>query len=198
MSSAPILVADRVDIPTQFMWGSPISRLANVTRTHDHSWHMMCAIANWVLDCAEADGRSLTNLAINKVLFFLHANYLVHFGRPLVTAKIEAWELGPVFREIYRAFKVFKDRSIASRITRINPSTGLTEVCKFEMQDEEIEFLREFVDTYIRMSPSALVTLSHKTGSPWDTVWNHDGRVNSSMKISDDIIQSWYTDSVRH
>jgi uncharacterized phage-associated protein len=156
------------------------------------------AIANWVLDCAEAGGRSLTNLAINKVLYFLHANYLVHFDRPLVTAKIEAWELGPVFREIYQAFKVYKDRSITSRINRINPATGSSEVCKVQMQDEEIEFLRKFVDTYIGMSPSALVTLSHKTGGPWDTVWNHDGRVNSSMKISDDIIRCWYNESVRH
>ncbi|MGH6849398.1 MAG: Panacea domain-containing protein [Methylocella sp.] len=160
--------------------------------------HDVRAIANWVLDCAEAESRSLSNLAINKVLFFLHASYLVHFGRPLVSAKIEAWEYGPVFREIYHAFKIFNDKPITSRATRINAGTGLREVCKLVLPAADAEFLRQAVAAYIHIAPSALVTLSHKPGGPWDKVWNHEGRVNSSMKISDELIQSWYDDSVRH
>ncbi|HUZ90972.1 MAG TPA: type II toxin-antitoxin system antitoxin SocA domain-containing protein, partial [Methylocella sp.] len=128
----------------------------------------------------------------------LHANYLARFERPLVTAKVEAWQYGPVFREVYHAFKKFSDGAITARATRIDPLTGLNEVCNVSLPFDEIKFLEEILPSYIQLSTSALVDLSHKTGGPWHSVWNYDGRANPSMKISDDVIKSWYKTSVRH
>lgn len=64
------------------------------------------SIANFVLDLAEVQGVGVSNLSINKIVYFLHANFLAKFDEPLVSAKIEAWDYGPVFRELYREFKV--------------------------------------------------------------------------------------------
>jgi uncharacterized phage-associated protein len=156
------------------------------------------AIANWVLDCADAEGRSLSNLSINKIVFFLHASYLARFERPLVSAKVEAWQYGPVFREVYREFKCFSNEKITARATRIDPSNGQTEICTVSLPSEDDTFLRKILASYIQLSPSALVDLSHQTGGPWDSVWNYAGRANPSMKISDDIIMSWFKTSVKH
>jgi uncharacterized phage-associated protein len=155
-------------------------------------------IANFVLDAAEAEGVGVTNLSVNKVVYFLHAFFLVRFDRPLVTAKIEAWNYGPVFRELYREFKSFEDKPITSRAHRINPETGTLELCEYDFSVDEREFLERLARKYVRFSPGTLVSMSHERGSPWDQVWNHDKVVNASMNISNEIIKGWYANAVRH
>jgi uncharacterized phage-associated protein len=156
------------------------------------------AIANFVLDMASEDGRDVSNLVVNKIVFFLHAHYLVEYARPLVSAKIEAWELGPVFREIYKEFKEFEKRPIAKRAERLNPQTGIREVCNYSLPEDECTFLVLLTKKYLRLSPSALVALSHEKGGPWDQVWNHDALANASMSITNDMIKAWYEKAARH
>lgn len=156
------------------------------------------ALANYVLDFAERDGRSVSNLHINKIVYFLHADFLAAFSRPLVTAKIEAWTHGPVFRELYHQFKVFGDGSIKDRATSLDPSTGkrTKTICTFSESDEA--FLHSTIPKYLAMSASALVAQSHIAGGPWDKTWNHDARANPTMKISDDLIKDWYQGASKH
>jgi uncharacterized phage-associated protein len=156
------------------------------------------AVANYVLDLAEQHGRTVSNLSINKIVYFLHAYFLARFGRPLVTAKIEAWNYGPVFREIYREFKKFEDRPINGRAYRIRPETGTEELCKCDFSSEEQEFLERLSSEFVGFSASALVSMSHEKGGPWDQVWNHSSKVNASMHISDDLIKNWYAKAARH
>lgn len=156
------------------------------------------AIANFVLDLAEERGQTLSNLSINKIVFFLHAYFLAQFDRPLVSAKIEAWKYGPVFRELYREFKIFEDGPILERAYRISPESGTKELCQCVLPENEKIFLEEFGRKFVSLSASALVSISHEAGSPWDQVWNHVSPVNASMHISDDIIKSWYAAAARH
>lgn len=156
------------------------------------------AIANFVLDLAEERGRAVSNLSINKIVFFLHANFLARFDRPLVSAKIEAWNYGPVFRELYREFKKFEDQPIRGRAYRISPETGNNELCQCDLPDEERTFLEKLGKEFVGLSAGTLVSISHELGSPWDQVWNHDSAVNASMHISNDIIKDWYAKAARH
>lgn len=155
-------------------------------------------IANFVLDAAEAEGLGISNLSINKIVYFLHASFLVQFDRPLVTAKIEAWNYGPVFRELYREFKSFENQPINRRAHRISPETGQRELCSYHFPVDENEFLERLTQKYVRFSAGTLVSMSHERGGPWDQVWNHDKAVNASMSISNDIIRNWYAGAVRH
>ena len=156
------------------------------------------AIANYVLNYADLQGIGISNLAINKIVYFLHADFLVAFHRPLVTAKIEAWTHGPVFRELYHQFKAFGDDYIRGRATGLDPRTGLriTAACIIAADDEE--FLQSITPKYVSMSPRALVAQSHVNGGPWDQTWNHDSRTNPTMKISDDLIREWHLNAARH
>lgn len=156
------------------------------------------AVANFVLDVADADGRNVSNLHINKIVYFLHADFLVEFSRPLVSAKIEAWTHGPVFREIYREFKEFGNGPISGRARYIDPDTGRKKNAQWGFTREEEEFLRGLVKKYIVMTPGALVAQSHVEGGPWDQAWNHDTKTNASMKISDEAIKRWYERTVKH
>ncbi|MDF2371636.1 MAG: DUF4065 domain-containing protein [Rhizobiaceae bacterium] len=155
-------------------------------------------VANFVLDVAEADQMTLSNLHINKIVYFLHADYLVAHSRALVSAKIEAWTHGPVFRELYREFKVFGDGPITARAKIVNPHTGEKEIARCNFDPEETKLLEELAKKYVSMKPSALVAQSHIDGGPWDQTWNHEGETNASMRISDELIRRWYGRTVKH
>lgn len=156
------------------------------------------SIANFVLDLAEARGVDVSNLSINKIVYFLHANYLAQFDKPLVTAKIEAWEYGPVFRELYREFKGFCDKPIRGRAFRIDPRTGSRELCTYEFPAADSAFLTSICEDYLTMSLKKLLDMSHVRGGPWDRVWNHSTLARPSMEISDALIKAWHKEAARH
>ena len=156
------------------------------------------AIANFVLDVAEANSSGVTNLALNKIVYFLHGLFLVKAGRPLVAAKIEAWEYGPVFREIYHEFKAHKSSAIKSRARQKDYSTGELSYFRVSLPSEELEMLRHYAALYLKIEPRKLVDMSHVEDGPWHEAWYHDGTVNPGMQISDEAIMKHFSKSVRH
>jgi uncharacterized phage-associated protein len=156
------------------------------------------AIANLILDVANTLGRKASNLSINKIAYFAHGYYLARYGKPLIDAKIEAWEYGPVFREIYHEFKKCGDRPVASYAKDLNLDTFEMETVRWELPIEEEEFLRDVIASYLEMSAGYLVTMSHLEDGPWHNAWYHDGRVNPGMEISNEAILSYFSDQVRH
>lgn len=160
--------------------------------------HDVRAIANLVLDVAAADGRTLSNMQINKIVYFLHADSLGALGVPLVSAKIEAWEHGPVFRELYSQFKRHSDGPISTRASSLDPVSGELKLVKPNLSSEELQFLRPLALRYSAMSASALRAQSHELGGPWDQVWNHETSTNATMRITDESILEWFGKGWKH
>lgn len=156
------------------------------------------AIANLILDVANAIGRKASNLSINKIAYFAHGYYLAKYGKPLIDAKIEAWEYGPVFREIYHEFKRCGDRPVSHFAKELNFDTDEIEVVRWQLPTEEEEFLRDVISSYLQMSAGYLVRMSHLEDGPWYSAWNHEGRVNPGMEISNEAILKYFKDQVRH
>jgi uncharacterized phage-associated protein len=154
------------------------------------------AIANLILDIADARGIEITNMALNKIVFFVHSDYLIETKKVLVGAKIEAWQHGPVFREVYHEFKRWGDEPIRGRATRVDPKTGEVVVARADLGDHA-QYVRDLTDRYVAFSAAHLRAISHRPGGPWHAVWGHDGRANPGMSISNDIIIEHYSHGVR-
>ena len=150
------------------------------------------AVANFVLDFCEARGRGITNLSLQKIVYFCHVWSLIELDRPLLKHQFEAWQYGPVLQYLYRDFKPFGDDPITSRATGIDPETGRKRVVGYVFERQTEALLTNVVDFYSRLSASELVRLSHVRGGPWDTVWNHEGRINPGMKIDNAVIAAYY------
>src|ERR1700738_3701746 len=71
------------------------------------------AVANYFLERAKAEGIPITPMAIQKLVYFAHGWMLAVYGRPLINQRIEAWEYGPVIRDLYQQFKRFGDLPIS-------------------------------------------------------------------------------------
>ena len=151
------------------------------------------AVANFILDRCEATGRRVSNLALQKIVYFCHAWSLVRTGTPLVKHRFEAWEHGPVLPYLYRDFKSFEAAPITSRAKRIDPANGKLREVDYNFDSDTAAFLAEIVDFYSRIRASDLRQLSHADGGPWHQVWNHQGNANPGMKIDDNQIQQFYS-----
>jgi uncharacterized phage-associated protein len=154
------------------------------------------AVANFVLDkCAER-GAKISNLSLQKIVYFCHVWSLIELKSPLVGQRFEAWEYGPVLPYLYREFKSFDRSPIRGRATRIDPLTGRNEVVQYNFDDATTDMLTKIVAFYSRLGPGDLVELTHAAGGPWYTVWNHSGAINPGMKIADEQIVSFYSKRV--
>lgn len=146
------------------------------------------AIANLVLEEVEKVGRGMTNLHLNKTLYFMHVEYLACYSKPLLSAKIEAWEYGPVFREVYGQFKTFGRNEILGRAMKVDFDSGEPVIARVEVSEEEETFLKSLVRYYSEMPASLLVEMSHEKGGAWDKVWNHKEEINAGMEITTELI----------
>jgi uncharacterized phage-associated protein len=150
------------------------------------------SLANHVLDRGDAIKREVTNIHINKVLYFAYVWFLLGRNEPLTHAKIEAWDYGPVFREVWQSFKGFGSNPISARAKRLDLDSGEMRVCNDEILQEDRELLDPLIDKYLQYKPFDLVELTHLPGTPWDVVYNHKGRSNPGMRITDEQILEYY------
>lgn len=155
------------------------------------------AIANVILDRAERQGIEVTNMALNKIAYFVHCDYLLEKREPLISAKIEAWQHGPVFREIYHEFKRWGDAPIRSRATKVDPFSGDVGIAEVKFGNEEGQYIETLIDRYVRFSAAQLRAISHTEGGPWHVVWAHDGHSNPGMKITNELITEHYSPGAR-
>ena len=155
-------------------------------------------IANFVLDVAGQEQERVSNLRINKIIYFLHAGFLRQFGRPLVSAKIEAWDHGPVFREVYHQFKRFGRSPILDRAKKINIDTGFYEEVRAALTQEEQYFLEERCRQLLRIPGGVLVERSHVEGGPWHVARFGSGRVNPGVEITNSLIVEHFSKETRH
>lgn len=148
-------------------------------------------VANLVLKRAWDLDLRVTNLHLNKSLFFMHVDCLRDHGKPLVSAKIEAWEYGPVFREVYNQFKKYRAEPISALAKRVSYDTGELEDAIDEIAPTMVQYIVELGEFYLSVPAGVLVDLSHAKGGAWDTVWSSSADFNAGMEITEEIIRKY-------
>ena len=123
------------------------------------------AAANYLLYIMCDAFDDLTNMKINKLLYFAQGYYLRKYGSPLFDNAIEAWDHGPVVPEVYSAYKGYGDR----------PIKEYNEDMAARIAPEAEAILYDVARKYGRYTASALRNMTHVVGSPWDQVYqgNH-------------------------
>lgn len=152
------------------------------------------SVANYLLDRADARGMPLTNLALNKILYFCHAWHLARFEKPLLATRFEAWDHGPVVPSVYHQFKGNKERPITNRAKRIDLNTGCDVTASANISDDLAEFLESMLSFYGPRPGSLLRSMSHETGAPWDVVRESGG---AGMFIPDSLIAEYFSERLK-
>ena len=153
-------------------------------------------LANWILDYAEQVGFRHTNMGINKLVFFAVQAFLQRQNTLLTNAKIEAWEHGPVFRELYQSFKGNGNGYIGDRAKSFSTVTEEFEEAKLYPSPDEEALLKEVLQPLLPCNASELRALSHRTDGAWHHVWWYEGHTNPGMEISPALITQMGTGGI--
>ncbi len=148
------------------------------------------AVANAVLEEAWSRGHNVSHLKLQKLLFLCHAFYLVRTRElSLVRGNFEAWQYGPVHREVYEAFKDFGEQSITHRVESVNPVTGVKTPIESPKNQQIKDTIHQVMSFYGSWSAGQLVELTHKRDGPWDyVVKSAANQANMGLRISNEII----------
>ncbi len=114
-------------------------------------------VANHLLNIFRDDEDGITNLKMNKLLYYAQGFSFQRLGRELFSEDIEAWGLGPVVPSVYHAFQEYGK----SRIP-IDDSCDLV-----ELDINDCELLVDVLREYGIYTGGRLKDMTHKEGGPW-------------------------------
>lgn len=113
-------------------------------------------LANYILTRAKDQGRPVTNLKLQKILYYVQGHYLAEFDQPLFPDEIQAWKFGPVVPSVYYEYSVYGPDEII-----ITGRENLE-----ECDSEEMELIDSVIDSKLRYASSELVRATHSE-EPW-------------------------------
>jgi uncharacterized phage-associated protein len=136
-------------------------------------------VANFLIYLAsqenkEEEREGISNLKLQKVLYFAQAYYLAKLGRPIFIEELEAWQFGPVVPEVYRKFKHYGNKPI------------IFEDDKSTISEEDREVLKMVWDEFGGYSASRLVDIVH-SHAPWK-----EASISVDKIISQKTIKDYY------
>ena len=156
------------------------------------------SIANLLLDEAARLAITVTNLSLQKLLYFAHGLSLIEDGRPLVDGYFEAWQHGPVHPLVYRTFKDAGRAPISFRAKGVDILTGQSRSLPVIDDPQALRFTLKVLIAYGRLSPGSLIDVTHAKGGPWDFIVKRaEHSVVLGMRIPDDVILERFKNHVR-
>lgn len=149
------------------------------------------AVVNELLAAGSAP-ENMSNLVLQKVVYFLNGQYLISTGRPLVSGYFEAWEFGPVHPLLYGAMRHLRAEPLKYPLKRRAIHTGEWEEIP-SISDENVRaFVRAGGVALLKLSPSKLVDLSHAPKSPWDIATRCGNRRSWGARLDNNTISKYF------
>lgn len=139
-------------------------------------------VANIFIELANDDEQgNITNMAVNKLVYFAQGWSLALLNKPLFDDDILAWQYGPVEKQVYYTFKP------CGRDLIEEPSENVdTE----NLNSDEIDLIMDVYNHYREYSSIGLMNLSHDEEGPWAK--NYDMNVIGGTVIPKKEIQAYF------
>jgi uncharacterized phage-associated protein len=115
-------------------------------------------VAKWFIAWAEAEGEELSNLKLQKLLYYAQGHFSAERQRLLFSDQIQAWSHGPVVPDVYHEYKGCGSSTI--ELSQDDPFTW------DEVDRETAELLSKVWNTYGGFSAGRLRNMTHAE-PPW-------------------------------
>lgn len=129
-------------------------------------------VARFIINYCNDQKYIISNLKLQKILYFVQAKFLTEMPYPCFSENIEAWNFGPVVPQIYNEYK----RYGSGHIPKIETYFKYNKDDYFSMKKyyytpdvisvDDQPLITSMVDTCSHYSASQLVTITHKQ-APW-------------------------------
>ena len=128
------------------------------------------AAANYIIWFCQRHGDPITNLKLQKLLYYAQGWFLALHGRPLFREPLRAWIRGPVEHGVWKSYSEFRWRPITTKISK--PSLS-------ELARDHIE---EVIEAYGDYSALTLEKMTHQE-EPWKRARGNLAHGESSTTI---------------
>lgn len=128
-------------------------------------------IANKLLVMAEEGGELMTNMKLQKMLYYQQGFHLAYFGTPLFEEDVEAWMYGPVVPGVYNAFKEFGKKGLTGDRKNV-----------VMLEDSEEALFGEVMCVYSKYSAIGLMNMTHEE-MPWKSTPVGEGSIIAKEKM---------------
>lgn len=125
-------------------------------------------------------GEYITNLKLQKMLYYMQGFHLAYFREPLFEDEIEAWMYGPVVPKVYHEYSCFGNKGIDVEYDDIIRLTNIEE-----------QLFDEVLNVYGAFSAIGLMNMTHNE-TPWKSTKIGEGNV-----ISKQIIYNFFKKRLR-
>lgn len=132
-------------------------------------------VSQYVVNYSIQQGMAVTNLKLQKILYYIQAAFLIEYNEPCFNERIEHWRHGPVVPTVYSKFKSFLDKEIDILQDEINElcidKNGelAVKVIRYNEDDfyiEDISLMNDIIECYRNITPWEMVTRTHSE-RPW-------------------------------
>jgi uncharacterized phage-associated protein len=125
----------------------------------------------------EEEGDLISNLKLQKLMYYAQGFHLAMYDKPLFSEPIEAWEHGPVIRALYSKYAAYG----------ANPIPNPDSIDFIKLNDETKEFLNEVYNTFGQYSAWKLREMTHD-----ETPWSMAFVEGESNIISPDSLKEYF------
>lgn len=132
-------------------------------------------IAKYVVNKCTTDKCPITNLQLQKILYFLQKKNLVDYGKCLFADDIQAWQFGPVVPDVYYQFCGFGSGSITMNYS-------------IKLDETDIQMINPTVEDKRTKNPWDLVSETHAPGKAWDITYKNG--LGNRKVISPELIRT--------
>ena len=133
-------------------------------------------VCRHVINFSNDKDYGISNLKLQKVLYFIQAYFLISTNEPCFKERIEAWDFGPVIPEAYREYKQFGSGDIPtiSFVIDFNDENIWDSTVR-EFKDDTIARIDKtrieaVVDKFSDYSATDLVSITHRQ-APWKNAY---------------------------
>lgn len=128
-------------------------------------------VSHYIIVYSNKKDYGVSNLKLQKLLYFVQAFFLINDCPPCFDEKIEAWDFGPVVPEVYREYKRFGGMDIPTidyYVKFDKKNIWNTERIYYEdiISNDDKEMIQAVVDKFAHCSATFLVNLTHNQ-DPW-------------------------------
>lgn len=139
-------------------------------------------IARYIVERCNSMNMSINNFKLQKILYFVQAEFLVSKNEPCFIEEIQALDFGPVVPAVYYAYRMFGSANIPfvtkSRIPQI-------------VSSRDKKLLNGIIDECAKYSTSTLMEITHNQ-TPWIDAY----RLGQNTEITKESIKEYFKEEV--
>lgn len=125
----------------------------------------------------------VTQMKLQKMVYFAHGYHLAKYNKPLINEEFEAWKFGPVVPDIYQSYKLYGSSHI------IDPGLVPKSAQPLTLSDSALDSIDYTWRVTKKLSAAQLMTWTHADGSPWAQAYDP---TNIASVIKNDAIQAYF------